>query len=504
MGLACPAGPLCEVRPEILSIQSQDGLIQFGATVEHAVLLVKSVPAGRHAVFCCRPAQDSSKGIDTDHESLADTVLAATAKVPREEADPGIRTSVGCDSIEPVMPQAQPQLVLASVYGNPVPSQEAARLLPPGMGGLIWEAELHLEGDFKPRRPTLPVCISDFSKSLVRTEDGRWIFSGVLNGWPGLNCLELISIAELDAPAKGVSVSKTSAKSPNSVPLWCAEASAGASPSFVSKANMFRATLRMAPWSMRGWSDESPGYVWWYFAQDSKGPKFAFGENVIHTLKANLKASDREMPQAVRANLFAHRYALGGRREDKRERITYHAAVLLEWDHGLYSSVVELGPLNGIAARYGKSDWYDDKLEEITSLFRVMPPCLVMPWKDDKAEIRVADVEARNLSEFQAYVAKYTGHTLRFVDPQFPHSGAVQLCQRSQADVMRYLLNYVSHDRTFAIKFRSCQTFAADFYSFMTRKKGIEPFHPSLRKDYVQQHEWFLYKPPNHEPEQGD
>lgn len=50
------------------------------------------------------------------------------------------------------------------------------------------------DGTIRPRRPLPLVRSDDFFSSLVQTEDGRWIFSGVLNGWPGLNCLELLSI----------------------------------------------------------------------------------------------------------------------------------------------------------------------------------------------------------------------------------------------------------------------------------------------------------------------
>jgi len=94
---------------------------------------------------------------------------------------------------------------LISVYGKPVSPEQAAALVEPGDGGLIWHAELCTErwrhpshttkdGVIKPRRAILPVLVGDFFSSLVQTEDGRWIFSGTLNGWPALTCLELRSI----------------------------------------------------------------------------------------------------------------------------------------------------------------------------------------------------------------------------------------------------------------------------------------------------------------------
>jgi len=92
-----------------------------------------------------------------------------------------------------------------SLYRQPVSPEEARQLCPSGDGGLIWhaqvvdddyldEANMTPSGDIKPRRANLMVRSSDFFASLVHTPDGRWCFSGVLNGWPALRCLELRSI----------------------------------------------------------------------------------------------------------------------------------------------------------------------------------------------------------------------------------------------------------------------------------------------------------------------
>jgi len=254
----------------------------------------------------------------------------------------------------------------------------------------------------------------------------------------------------------------------------------------------------MAPWSAFGWSRDSPGFVWWFFSrQSSQGrPQFSFGQKIIEALQEDVRGGG-EMAEAVHAHLFAHRYALGrGRLETRPERNTYHAAVLLEWSHGQYTSVIELGPLNGIAARSGRSDWYHDKCSDQTALGAAMPPCMLMPWKMNLAEIRCSDVEARSLTEFQHYVSTYTGPGQRFIDPHFQHSGPVRLGNRSQLDIARYLLNYLAHDQRFDIRFRSCQTFAADFFSLLSGEDSIQPFHPSLRRGYVQHKDWLLYAHP--------
>jgi len=388
----------------------------------------------------------------------------------------------------------------ASAYGCPAPLDEVLELLPAGGGGLIWRATLVSDdwsdpsqcsesGEIRPRRPTLPVRASDFFKSLVQTEDGRWIFSGVLNGWPGLNCLELclITCAGLKAGARH-----------REETWWDVHGqSQGGAPSLPPRFRSAHATLRMPPWTAQGWSKDSPGWVWWFFAQRAAGPVLAFGRDMVCALRADLRASGKAVPQAVAAHLFFHRYALGkGRVESRADLVTYHAAVLVEWDHGLHASVVELGPLHGVTARCGRSDWYHDKLEATTALGRALPSCMAVPWRDDLAEIRCSDVQARGLAEFRDFVRRYAGHDQRFVDPRFQHSGRVRLSQRSQAAIMQALLNYMTSERRFAIETRNCQTFACDFYAFLVGAEGIEPLNPALAEGYVKHIDWFLYGPP--------
>jgi len=387
-------------------------------------------------------------------------------------------------------------------YGFPLAPTDAAAALPPGAGGLIWRAYLVGEswmdvdhcnpnGTIKPRRPILPVRAQDFFSSCVQTADGRWLFTGILNGWPGLSCVELLLIEHRDLNKRS-----------RIVHSWAKDDPKWGEPFLPPKVLCAGATLRMAPWSAFGWSKDSPGFVWWFFAHQSshgRRPQFVFGEKIIEALQDDASIG-QEMAQAVHAHIFTHRYALGqGRRETRQDRMTYHAAVLLEWNHGRYMTVIELGPLNGIAARSGRSNWYHDKFQEQTALGSVMPPCMIMPWKTDLAEIRCSDVEARSFTEFQHYVSAYIGPSKRFVDPHFQHSGPVRLCNRSQLDIARYLLNYLAHDQRFDICSRSCQSFAADFYSLLSGEVGTQPFHPSLRKGYVQNKEWFLYTPPMHE-----
>ena len=175
--------------------------------------------------------------------------------------------------------------------------------------------------------------------------------------------------------------------------------------------------------------------------------------------------------------------------------MTYHSAILLEWDHGKFCTVVELATLHGVGGRYGKVNWYHDKLEKCTSLYRAMPPEQIKPWKGEFAEIRVSDVPVKSLDEFKDYVQQYTGPTLRFLDPHFTHSGCVRLSARSQADIARYLLNYMRRDVRYDQLFRSCQCFASDFYSFCAGKSGIQPFKWVSRMEYTNRSHMFIYEP---------
>jgi hypothetical protein len=421
---------------------------------------------------------------------------------------------------------------LVSVYGSPLPAAEAAAACPPGDGGLIFHAQLvdddwthpkhtDAEGNIKPRRPNLPVRASDFFRSLVQTDDGRWLFSGVLNGWPALTCLEVRSITVLGSwlgrkrvvrfwdaarnEAKGADGKGADGKG------------ASPAPSFppVGHRKSVRVTLRAAPWTARGWSPDSPGCVWWFEAQRRDGktgageprraPRLRFGTGMLRGLRSDLAAGrwGGVEPTATIIHRFAHRYARPGRggRETRKQRVTYHGAILLEWSHGEFCTVVELATLNGVGGRQGKANWYSDKMAESPALYRAMPPTMIMPWKGQFAEIRVHDVEARNLEEFKAFVDAYTGPELRFLDPHVATvSSPVRLHHRRQTDVQQYLLNYMGRDRRYRQEFRSCQTFAADFYGFMAGKAESLPFHAVNRALYQDRRHNFLYAPEMYGP----
>ena len=96
-------------------------------------------------------------------------------------------------------------------------SEREVELVPPDEGGLKWHAlvladsyampEKHClpDGSLKPRRPLPHARAADFFSSLTRTADGRYIFPGVLNGWPALTNLErrslTLKVSKLGVPS---------------------------------------------------------------------------------------------------------------------------------------------------------------------------------------------------------------------------------------------------------------------------------------------------------------
>lgn len=399
------------------------------------------------------------------------------------------------------MQVGNPECML-SLYGEPLSSEAVTAAHAPGEGGLVWHAQMvpddwqhpkqcTPDGQIKPRRSNLAVHVSEFFRSLVQGTDGRWIFCGVLNGWPGLTCLELRAVTQKE---KGKSVKR----------VWDADHATGEPPPRLTGGSV-RLTLRMPPWSSRGWTEDCKGYVFWFFSQrpPSVQSKTSFGEGMIEQLEADLEAEGRQMPRAVSVHLFAHRYALGkGKRETAKDLLTYHSAVLVTWDHGLYTTVVELAILNAVGGYRGKANWHADRDAPASALYSSLPAQMVLPWIDELAEIRCHDVPSRDMEQFKEFISLYTGPEKRFLDPHFQHSGPVRLRHRTQEDVMMFLINYIQRDRRYTQQFRNCQAFAADFYSFMAGKKGIEPFGMITRRTYKPRSHLFLYEPSMYE--QGD
>eukprot|EP00938_MAST-03A_sp_MAST-3A-sp1_P006105 g6105.t1 len=352
-----------------------------------------------------------------------------------------------------------------------------------------WHAELVSDDAENPKlyRPIPTIKVSRFYERIERDDDsGEYWYkceSG-MNGWLGLQKLKVVSITR-KSTKKFV---RNRAER-----LWSYSPSGPSIPVVKPDSKMtYRVSLESPEFAGKGWTESSPGFVWWYRSHRNK---VLHGSEALDSLRTDVNA--------VRAHLFAHRYSRGKKKETQKNRITWHAAVLLEWDHGKYCTVVELATLNGIGGRLGRSNWYPDKFEPKTKLFQDMPPCMIVPWKGAYAEIRVNDVASKSCDEFVAYLKQYEGEftkenpggTKRFLSPTVQYSHAIRLTYRSERDIMQYLLNYMGRDRRYTQEFRNCQAFAADFYAFVCGKKDIEPYHATIRLTYKRRTHLFLYNP---------
>ena len=166
-------------------------------------------------------------------------------------------------------------------------------------------------------------------------------------------------------------------------------------------------------------------------------------------------------------------------------QLTYHSIVLLEWEHGKFCTVVEGAFLNGIGGYKGRSNWYDDKNDDVTALYRALPPEMISPWLTSAAELRCYDVKAKNLEEMKTFIDKYTrAPDRRFIDPKYTFSHPARLSYRSRSNIAHYLVNYIGRDCNYSELSRNCQTFAADLCSFLAGKKDVVPYHPVNRIEY--------------------
>eukprot|EP00977_Amphora_coffeiformis_P001042 scaffold220_cov169-Amphora_coffeaeformis.AAC.22 len=291
---------------------------------------------------------------------------------------------------------------LDTFYGHPLSPEQAAKEMPVTdkntLQGHVWDCTIIPNGFFdtngklckglnpkdfdsetktiKPRRASMPVTEKDFFSSLtkVKDEDGkaRYIFHGVLNGWPGLQTLELISLEQkrdrnvIPSPKDFVTGRILWTR------VWDASeegAKQGIEPTLKDSTRVHRAKLRASPWSALGWSKDSPGYVFWFEAQRKEGARVLYGTDLTRDLNDS---------KCTTIHMISHRYAR--RIESPRDRLTYHSICLLEWDHGEYCTVVESAYLNGMGGYAGKSNWYEDRDDGMTALYRHLPPEMIAPW----------------------------------------------------------------------------------------------------------------------------
>ena len=358
---------------------------------------------------------------------------------------------------------------------------------------------------------TPQVRASDFFASLTLTGDGRWIFTGVLNGWPALTGLEVRSITGIVRTPLGAPTIQRFWNAPDhptgALELRVPKANRADPPCWPAKAKLtgVRVTLRAAPWSAEGYAARNPGFAFWYAGVPSSGPpRLFFGERMVAAAEANAAEGalrGEAAPVVERVHMFAHRYASDCAHETAKARLTWHAGILLEWSHGRHVTVVELAWLHGLGGYGGKSNWVEDKDARRPALYDAMPAALKAPWRVELSELRVIDVPQRSAAEFLAFMHAHSGRTKRFLEPVIAHSAAVRVTFRSQAAILRYLLNYGRHEPRYSEKWRNCQTFAADFFGFLSGRPcggadGVLPYATINRVFYTPHAEWFVCDPP--------
>ena len=358
-------------------------------------------------------------------------------------------------------------------------------------GGRVWHAQIirddfrdpkHCDaaGRLKPRRPLPQIRAGAFFAGVARAADGRYVFDGggPLNGWPGL--AEPLEVLAITCRVRGTlrSVVKR---------FWDSRWADGAAPTFPDRraVKSVRATLRAPAWTARGYVPRSPGFCFWVTRRD--------GALACFPGRAMVAAANDA--RATRCHLFAHRYSKA--RESAKDLLTYHAAVLFEWDDGT-ATVCELAWLHGLGGYGGRCNWLPAaSAGEATELIGAMPAAMQAPWRSELCEVRLVDVDFTDRAQLEAYLARFAGRrpTDRFLDPKVQHSGDVRLAFRTKKHIFEMILNYQMRDAAYHEESRNCQTFAADLYGFAAGKKGIEPYSQVCRVLYKPRPHLFLYDP---------
>lgn len=351
--------------------------------------------------------------------------------------------------------------------------------------GLVWHAQIVADdvsdpkfctavGKIKPRRGLPHICIGNLMAGLAKHE-GTWFFNGKLNGWGALQELRLQSITRLVSEVGRATIHRVwtcgdEEHSPNDV-LKIAQKKTPRS---------LRATFWAPSWSLRGWS-KSAGYVMWFFYHHEIGKRFAHGEDILSKIN---EYSTAKTATAEKVHLFVHRYAK--ETESIKDTLTWHEAIIIEWSHGQFVTVVELGFRNGVGGYAGRVSWYEDfRSADRTQVFAEMPECVKAPWDTKTAELRAWDFPG-GMDRFREYVTQFSDkgsrplEEQRYFAPCFTHSASVALSSRTCADVARGLINYILRYDNYFETSRNCQTFACDFYSYLTGDTSPVPYQTVL------------------------
>ena len=283
-------------------------------------------------------AEAYQKGVNNLSATLKHMATGAAA-VPVQHSEAALN--------KPVEEQSMNEL------GPKVPLKEPVKERTKDEPGLFWHAQLipadcsdpkfvMADGTLKKRRPKPIIRTNEFFDNLTRVGN-KWILRTLrgLNDWPGLDGLVVQSITGLVKNKLGRFKIKR---------FWDASM-IGHKPCNPGDHGSVRVTLQAAPHSVSGWTADSPGYFWWLeHTRIDEAPMLFHGQ----------KATDHFMQcggRATRVHHFGHRYAKP--RESTKDKVVYHCCVLVEWDHGEYTTMFELAWVNGVTGNAGKSNWQE-------------------------------------------------------------------------------------------------------------------------------------------------
>jgi len=349
------------------------------------------------------------------------------------------------------------------------------------------------EGKLKPHRPLPHIRISDLISGLEES-NGSWYYRAALNEWEALTQLELRSLTVKVKSVVGPPTIKRLWNIGSSRNVLTVLHDLQAASSKFPKS--LRATLQGAPWTALGWGSGAPGFVMWYALRSDYPPQVFCGEDI---LAGSSQSQDTRAATATYAHTIAHRYSV--EKESIKDRLTWHVAVALEWNHGKSITIIEVAWRNGLGGYGGKSNWCHDKLENPPQIYKAMRPEMKAPWFADKGEIRMIDMPLRNKDDLNQYLEQYSGrsslpvHEQRFHEPKFVSSECVRISHRSHSDIAKYLLNYIAARGHYDEQTCNCQTFAADLINLLSGKTDVKPFSEFLRLKYKPRQHLFLYDP---------
>jgi hypothetical protein len=361
-----------------------------------------------------------------------------------------------------------------------------------GDEGLVFHAQLRAaeyarpfntlpDGQLRPRRQRPQIRALEFFSALEGAAERQLVYRGRLNGWPALTDLELRSIT-CKRPARVLQIRKARRLFDAVAPMQSGHAprtpdEIARFEQTVLRKQSVRVTLRASAWSGRGWSAESPGHVFWFDALAQPAPRLVYGARLL-AVREGLPRAD---PVAARVHMFGHRYAK--LRETTKDRLTYHAALLIEWAHGEHCSVVELAWLNGLGGYGGRCNFVADRDAERPAIYDAMPAEMKQPVYRSRAEVRLIDVPERSVDEFIAFLAAHTGHAKRFLEPSLVASEAL-VRPTTRTELFGCLLSYARANPFYLRESRNCQTFSCDLFRHLSGNAKVEPFSAIIRPLY--------------------